>query len=111
MHYFFFQAEDGIRDFHVTGVQTCALPIFGATESRAVGGVEGADGQASPAAHLSLQVLRRVPAGAAAAGGDRDAAASDDPDAGARARRTAREIGRASCRERVEMEGVAASLR
>src|SRR5690606_40278458 len=26
--YFFFQAEDGIRDFHVTGVQTCALPIL-----------------------------------------------------------------------------------
>src|SRR5207302_6856737 len=26
-HFFFFQAEDGIRDFHVTGVQTCALPI------------------------------------------------------------------------------------
>src|SRR5690606_40705996 len=25
---FFFQAEDGIRAFHVTGVQTCALPIF-----------------------------------------------------------------------------------
>src|SRR5690625_5534117 len=25
---FFFQAEDGIRDGHVTGVQTCALPIF-----------------------------------------------------------------------------------
>src|SRR5690606_39774262 len=24
---FFFQAEDGIRGFHVTGVQTCALPI------------------------------------------------------------------------------------
>src|SRR5439155_5570024 len=24
----FFQAEDGIRDGHVTGVQTCALPIF-----------------------------------------------------------------------------------
>src|SRR5690606_41151818 len=23
-----FQAEDGIRDFHVTGVQTCALPIW-----------------------------------------------------------------------------------
>src|SRR5690606_40021935 len=28
---FFFQAEDGIRDFHVTGVQTCALPISSAT--------------------------------------------------------------------------------
>src|SRR5690606_40295059 len=27
--FFFFQAEDGIRDFHVTGVQTCALPISG----------------------------------------------------------------------------------
>src|SRR5688500_3499504 len=25
---FFFQAEDGIRDYKVTGVQTCALPIF-----------------------------------------------------------------------------------
>src|SRR5690606_39520490 len=25
--FFFFQAEDGIRVFHVTGVQTCALPI------------------------------------------------------------------------------------
>src|SRR5690606_40315418 len=31
---FFFQAEDGIRDFHVTGVQTCALPI--SVASRAV---------------------------------------------------------------------------
>src|SRR5690606_39752955 len=27
--FFFFQAEDGIRYFHVTGVQTCALPIYG----------------------------------------------------------------------------------
>ena len=26
--YFFFQAEDGIRDYDVTGVQTCALPIL-----------------------------------------------------------------------------------
>src|SRR5690606_40724492 len=29
---FFFQAEDGIRDFHVTGVQTCALPISSPSE-------------------------------------------------------------------------------
>src|SRR5437867_6563459 len=28
---FFFQAEDGIRDRTVTGVQTCALPIFAST--------------------------------------------------------------------------------
>src|SRR5690625_3280865 len=27
-HFFFFHAEDGIRDGHVTGVQTCALPIY-----------------------------------------------------------------------------------
>ena len=26
--FFFFQAEDGIRDHCVTGVQTCALPIY-----------------------------------------------------------------------------------
>src|SRR3712207_6875828 len=30
--FFFFQAEDGIRDIGVTGVQTCALPIYGAAE-------------------------------------------------------------------------------
>src|SRR5687767_15634722 len=29
--FFFFQAEDGIRDKLVTGVQTCALPIFNPT--------------------------------------------------------------------------------
>src|SRR5204862_4943792 len=33
--FFFFQAEDGIRDLYVTGVQTCALPIsvFAAAQS------------------------------------------------------------------------------
>src|SRR3989440_7153105 len=37
LFFFFFQAEDGIRDLIVTGVQTCALPIYrarGGTESR-----------------------------------------------------------------------------
>src|SRR5437879_8984573 len=34
--FFFFQAEDGIRDTSVTGVQTCALPI-----SRVLGRAEG----------------------------------------------------------------------
>src|SRR5438067_5719510 len=28
LFFFFFQAEDGIRDRNVTGVQTCALPIY-----------------------------------------------------------------------------------
>src|SRR5690606_39392241 len=31
---FCFQAEDGIRDFHVTGVQTCALPISARVETQ-----------------------------------------------------------------------------
>src|SRR5690606_39416648 len=31
---FFFQADDCIRDFHVTGVQTCALPISSAARGR-----------------------------------------------------------------------------
>src|SRR6266446_8528083 len=30
LFFFFFQAEDGIRDYKVTGVQTCALPISAA---------------------------------------------------------------------------------
>src|SRR5690606_40186284 len=42
----FFQAEDGIRDFHVTGVQTCALPI---SEFR----------HANPEETISLGVLAR----------------------------------------------------
>src|SRR2546430_247443 len=33
--FFFFQAEDGIRDLTVTGVQTCALPISRARDGRA----------------------------------------------------------------------------
>src|SRR5690606_40051141 len=33
---FFSQAEDGIRDFHVTGVQTCALPIYYRRECRSL---------------------------------------------------------------------------
>src|SRR5690606_39731546 len=52
---FFFQAEDGIRDFHVTGVQTCALPIWvrplltisSARPSRSVGGARSAPGDAA----------------------------------------------------------------
>src|SRR5256885_3149297 len=47
--FFFFQAEDGIRDYKVTGVQTCALPIskincpqlVSVTGSRSVSGLNG----------------------------------------------------------------------
>src|SRR3712207_7726288 len=37
MSLFFFQAEDGIRDIGVTGVQTCALPISVTVTARLVG--------------------------------------------------------------------------
>src|SRR5690606_39486904 len=44
-----FQAEDGIRDFHVTGVQTCALPIsLGVGASVAVSGLIGFVGLVVP---------------------------------------------------------------
>src|SRR2546425_6293844 len=38
--YFFFQAEDGIRDKLVTGVQTCALPIYDLLDLHEVLGCE-----------------------------------------------------------------------
>src|SRR2546430_13455964 len=37
--FFLFQAEDGIRDLTVTGVQTCALPILGSAVGPAAGGL------------------------------------------------------------------------
>src|SRR5256885_6404812 len=46
MSLFFFQAEDGIRDYKVTGVQTCALPILAiehGQEALGIGGVAGLD--------------------------------------------------------------------
>src|SRR5205823_5239607 len=45
--YFFFQAEDGIRDKLVTGVQTCALPIFRKILEKA-GVAPGGDGRVNP---------------------------------------------------------------
>src|SRR6266496_4941496 len=52
----FFQAEDGIRDLYVTGVQTCALPISGR------GGHEPPDGLASGTVQQAVQVGLRGPA-------------------------------------------------
>src|SRR5260370_10086143 len=56
-HYFFFQAEDGIRASSVTGVQTCALPIFAFPSARGVIGQApfvpfGAEVEGAIAAHL-----------------------------------------------------------
>src|SRR2546430_5428967 len=46
---FFFQAEDGIRDLTVTGVQTCALPIFAPSGLAATCSTSNAPGVSSVA--------------------------------------------------------------
>src|SRR5262249_59375255 len=78
--FFFFQAEDGIRYWSVTGVQTCALPIS-AHRRRAE----------RPARALGAgEALRRR--------------------RGPRQRARAAEIGRASCRERGQISGGAGCI-
>src|SRR5690349_3262778 len=74
---FFFQAEDGIRDLYVTGVQTCALPIFlpgaGAAAAdrsadlpaRKRGGGHGTRALILPS-RLPFSMARSSPSGAAA---------------------------------------------
>src|SRR5690348_17957936 len=59
--FFFFQAEDGIRDGRVTGVQTCALPIFGHAERRldAPCGIEPVPPRQRLAAQSSLEFFWR----------------------------------------------------
>src|SRR5256886_5927671 len=49
--YCFFQAEDGIRDLTVTGVQTCALPISATGGAKRPGGVARRCSRRSPASH------------------------------------------------------------
>src|SRR2546422_5931655 len=51
--FFFFQAEDGIRDVAVTGVQTCALPICAPTRTPARARGEGTD-------HRAVGAARRI---------------------------------------------------
>src|SRR5207249_6565450 len=95
--YFFFQAEDGIRDRNVTGVQTCALPIWARREERRGQTV------AVPALGVAADAPRVIDL---APQGQEIRAARDvhdrDPDR-LRLEHFAPEIGRASCRERVEI--------
>src|SRR5437870_13295259 len=82
--FFFFQAEDGIRDGHVTGVQTCALPILEQSAREARGWIN------------NLGLADEVKDGvkgfkSLATGGINNLGLADEV-----------KIGRAACRERVE---------
>src|SRR5205823_8202832 len=98
--FFFFQAEDGIRDKLVTGVQTCALPIWRARGGTAPGdrprctGRRRRDGAPRPRSARS-GTPRSAGRGTACPRARRSAWRS----------RACREIGRASCRERGEIVG------
>ena len=91
----FFQAEDGIRDFSVTGVLTCALPILSTDNKGLTVRPEGCE--------MDFQIKKSAIAINAAdarpsrwTGGEKLDCAIADLDLGKR-----KEIGRASCRERV----------
>src|SRR2546422_10033180 len=58
--FFFFQAEDGIRDVAVTGVQTCALPISAALERAAFAGRAGCRGAVVNALPAGLDAVRAL---------------------------------------------------
>src|SRR5688500_20109154 len=94
---YFFQEEDGIRDYKVTGVQTCALPISGGptvttdpADGRLIYADEAASTPPAPARPLT-RVYRRA-------------------DKSYLTIRTEPEIGRASCREGVEAQGGAEAV-
>src|SRR5205807_6060898 len=82
--YFFFQAEDGIRDYKVTGVQTCALPVSALHAAKS-----------SPSWPSVGSTV--VPTNSVRAKGPRTGSAASDRN----------QIGRASCRERVQITVVA----
>src|SRR6266511_5964249 len=60
--FFFFQAEDGIRDFHVTGVQTCALPILPSPSKRMLRPSGDQSGRRAPNGGLAI-TFRPLPSG------------------------------------------------
>src|SRR2546429_2022242 len=64
---FFFQAEDGIRDVAVTGVQTCALPIYDITydpaSKRVYAACDGAIDIYEQSGHDSYRLLGNVSTG------------------------------------------------
>src|SRR5207244_8248692 len=101
--FFFFQAEDGIRDDLVTGVQTCALPISSSAR-RARGGGRGISYETSHAQRISSTTCTGP-----------SARISPLPTASKWFRNAyfgsavSKQIGRASCRERGEIRQEAVS--
>src|SRR5438046_3456618 len=87
--FFFFQAEDGIRDWSVTGVQTCALPIYKIAEHLGFDPAEYRKRILTPPNSRTVNELRVTSTAA-------DQCIDEV---------VARKIGRASCRERVEIAG------
>src|SRR5256886_15721605 len=92
MYFFFFQAEDGIRDLTVTGVQTCALPISGRLEKE--GELRRVRTEVDPVLEIT-EVVQRL--GREARGGGIS--------------QGVKEIGRAACRGRGEISVGAGSLK
>src|SRR5256885_11092120 len=99
--FFFFQAEDGIRYYKVTGVQTCALPISLAVQPGEILGVAGVAGNGQSALLRAL-AGRQGFTGTVRMGGREFTA-----------RRLLRsvEVGRAAGRGRVEISGGAGSIK
>src|SRR5205085_8983560 len=95
LSFFFLQAEDGIRDLTVTGVQTCALPIYRGSRVGAVAfAAERPTGDAAPADESPERAEGRRA---------RDLQGEDAGRTGRRPAQLPKEIGRASCRERVSI--------
>src|SRR3712207_7045998 len=99
---FFFQAEDGIRDIGVTGVQTCALPIYPARRS--------GPGSASRSAR-SWSTGPRARPSTAPAGASPGGRTPPGNGPSCSRRPPSSQNGRASGRERVEISAGALSLK
>src|SRR5207247_8401705 len=93
--FFFFQAEDGIRDPLVTGVQTCALPIL-TLSGHKIGGPKGIGALVGRAQFPLVDALIK------GGGQERGLRAGTENVAGIAGfgAAAAAEIGRAACRER-----------
>src|SRR2546429_6568085 len=89
---FFFQAEDGIRDVAVTGVQTCALPILPAEATASPSIPRSTRARSSKAAASGLRQMLPVQTSRIRFVFGSSVMEQADPRP---------EIGRASCRERV----------